>query len=115
MATTTAKLFGQSRPSDTNFATVYSRPASTESIVKQVTISNSTAGAATFRLCVDNDGNTYDESNNLYWDVTIDPNTSLNIGPKDCFIAMNTANGTIGFRSSVASALTCSIYGIETA
>jgi hypothetical protein len=113
MATTTAKLFGQSRPSDTNFATVYSRPASTESIVRQITIANQTTGSASFRLCIDDNGNTYDESNAHYWDVTIDPNTSVTF--TNLFIAMNTASGTIGFRSSVASALTCSIYGIETA
>lgn len=113
MATTTAKLFGQSRPSDTNFATVYSRPASTESIVRQITVANTTTGVATFRMCVDDDGNTYNESNAHYWDVSIDANTTVTF--TNLFIAMNTASGTIGFRTNTASALTISIYGIETA
>lgn len=109
MAWQEKQLF-QSRPSGTSAASVYSPPDSTTTIVKQIIIANTTVGAAAFRLCIDDDGTTYDETTALYWDVSIDANTTLQI---NCYIGMNNTNGNIAFRTDTASALTISGFGVE--
>lgn len=107
----TAKLLGQSAPSSTTAATAYSRPASTEAVIRNIVVCNTTAVSAAFRIFHHDSGTTYNAGTALFYDVTIAANTTVQI---DCFICMNTASGTIGVRTDTANSLTFSIYGIET-
>lgn len=104
------KLLGQARPGSTTAATLYSRPASTTVIIKTIVVANTTAAPETFRIFHDDDGTTYDQSNALFYDVAIAANTTTQV---DIFMAMATASGTIGVRTSTASALTFTAYGVE--
>lgn len=109
MAWQEKQLF-QSRINGTSLTSVYSPPDSTTTIVKQIFVANTTAGSLTFQLCVDDDGTTYSEATALYWNVTIDAYTTLQV---NCYICMNNTNGNIAFQNSTANGLTISGFGVE--
>ena len=104
------KQLAQARENSTNAVTVYSRPADTTSIVKTLIVCNTSGAACTYRLFFDDNGNTYDESTALVWDQTLSANETIII---DTFLAMATASGTIGYRNSVANAITITLFGSE--
>ena len=102
------KQIGQSRPSDTNFATLATLAASQDWINARIVVCNTTAGALTYRICHDEDGTTADEGTALAWDVSIAANTTaiLELG-----ICSQTTSGTVKVRSSSANGLTFTMYG----
>tara|TARA_Y100001938_G_scaffold56419_1_gene78620 strand:- start:211 stop:567 length:357 start_codon:yes stop_codon:yes gene_type:complete len=107
-----SSLLGQARPSDTNNATLYTASLKTE--IGRIIIANTSGSAATFRLFHDQGGSTYDESNALAFDVSI-ATGAIN----DALQSFQMGNGitlaptdTLGIRSSVANALTFTIYGV---
>jgi acetyltransferase-like isoleucine patch superfamily enzyme len=108
MANTYQQL-GQARENSTNAVSVYSPGASEEVIIKQIIVANTSGAAATVRMFHDNDGTTYDESTTVGWDVTIPANSVWDRGVTIC---MNNAAGNFAYRSSVANALTITIYGV---
>jgi len=105
------KQLGQLRPADTNAASLYSPPASTAARLTQLFVCNQTAGGETFRVFCDDDGTTYDQTTALYYDVAIAANVTSKI---DLALYMNDASGNLAIRSSTASALTFTMFGIET-
>lgn len=104
------KQLGQNRINSTTATSIYSPGASTTAIIKAVTICNQTAIAATFRLFLDDDGTTYDQTTSLYYDVAIGANTTVLI---DTYWPMNDANGNLATRSGTANALTFTVFGVE--
>lgn len=104
------KQLGQARENSTNAASVYSPAADTTAIIKSIVICNQSGADATFRLFLDDDGTTYDESTALYWDITIPANGSV---PLDTYYTMNNSSGNLAYRSSVANALTITVFGAE--
>lgn len=104
------KQLGQARENSTNAVSVYSPGASTTAIIKGITLANTSGADATFRLFVDDNGTTYDESTSLAWDVDILADQMITL---DCFIAMNDATGNFAYRSSVANAITITLFGAE--
>ena len=102
---------GQLRPANTTAASLYS-PASGETQVTALHISNTSAAAATFRVFHDDDGTTYDETTALYWDVTVAAGDAVTI-TWDKGLYMNDATGNLAVRTSVADALTFTLYGLE--
>jgi len=104
------KQLGQARENSTNAVSVYSPGASTTTIIKSVVVCNQSAAAATFRIFLDDDGTTYDQTTALYYDVSIPADTTVQI---DTYWPMNDATGNIAYRSSVANALTITVFGVE--
>jgi hypothetical protein len=104
----TLQQLAQSRPGNTNAASVYSPSSGQEILIKSIIISNTTASSAKFRIFHDDDGSTYDETTSLYWDIEVPPNTSANI---EMNIMMNVDAGNLAIRTDTASALTFSLYG----
>jgi len=104
------KQLGQLRPANTTAASLYSPGAGVTAIVKSVWICNTTASPVTFRIFADDDGTTYDETTALFWDVTVEGNTTIEL---DTFMALNDATGNLAVRTSVASALTFTAFGAE--
>ena len=106
-----SSLLGQARPSDTNAATLYTATLKTE--IGRIIIANTSGSAATFRLFHDQGGSTYDESNALAFDVSIAGGA---INDAQSFQMGNgitlAVTDTLGIRSSVANALTFTIYGV---
>lgn len=79
-------------------------------IVKSIWICNTTGTSATFRIFVDDDGTTYDESTALFWDVSINGNATIEL---NTFIALDNSLGNLAVRTSVANALTFTAFGAE--
>ncbi len=104
------KILGQLRPSNTTATSVYSPPVNTIGIIKSITICNTTGSAVTFRVFLDDDGTTYDESTALFYDVTINANETIT---DVAFRGMNNSSGNLAVRTSSANALTFTVAGAE--
>lgn len=104
------KQLGQARENSANAVSVYSPGASTTAIIKGIIIANTSGSASTYRLFLDDDGTTYDESTALAWDILIAADSVVHI---DTFHAMNNSSGNFAYRSSVANALTITLFGVE--
>lgn len=108
------KQLGQSRPSDTTAVSLYS-PASgiVSAEITSLFVANTTGSAATYRIFIDDDGTTYDQSTALAYDVSLAANTFTEIlsGSK---VFMNNASGNLAVRAGTGNALTFTVFGIET-
>ncbi len=106
---TTFKVLGQSAPTDTNNANLYTVPAATSAIISTISISNVTGSTATARVFVRVAGATAAVSNAIVYDVSIAANstTAMTLG-----ITM-AATDVISVRSSTANALTFMAFGQE--
>jgi len=104
------KVLGQSRPADLNPVAIYTPPTGRIGIIRHILICNTSGASATYRLFLDSDGTTYDESTALFWDITVAANTTIATVAQ----AWDLRNpGNLAVRSSVASALTFTVFGIE--
>lgn len=104
------KQLGQLRPANTTAASLYSPDANLTGIAKNLVVSNTTAIETTFRVFVDDDGTTYDETTALFFDVPLKGNTTVLI---DMYAAMNDPTGNFAVRTGTASALTFTLFGAE--
>ena len=104
------KQLGQLRPGTTSAVSIYSPPASTTWVVKNLVVCNTTASSATFRVFHDEDGTTYDETTALFYDVPINANETLTF--TSLMAGSNTA-GNVAVRTDTASALNFTLYGME--
>ena len=104
------KQLAQARENSTNAASVYSPGASTTAIIKTLNLCNTSGATVTFRVFLDADGTTYDESTAQFWDIAMAADETVQL---DVFWAMDTAAGNLAYRSSVSNAITISVYGAE--
>lgn len=104
------KQLGQHRINSTTATSLYSPGASTTAVIKSVVICNQTSSADTFRLFVDDDGTTYDQTTSLYYDTDIAANTTIQI---DTYWPMNDANGNLATQNATANAITFTAFGVE--
>lgn len=102
------KQLAQARENSTNAVSVYSPGANETAIIKSIVICNTSGSTRTFRIFLDDDGVTYDETTALYWDVVIDRESTTQI---DTYWCMNDQNGNLAYRSSAANALTITVFG----
>lgn len=107
---TLQKQLGQARPSDTNAASIYSPPARTFGIVRNVVICNNTGSAATYRIFHDADGTTYDQSTALAYDVSLSANTTTIL---EVYWPASQSAGNFAVRSGTGNALSFTFYGDE--
>jgi hypothetical protein len=104
------KMLGQLRPADTTAATLYTKAQDSKVWLDQLFICNTTGSPATYRVCIDEDGSTYDETTALYWDVDLATKVSIVI---DLKAYLDTASGSVGVRSGTSDALTFTLFGEE--
>ncbi len=110
MTTLQEKQLGQLRPANTTAASLYSPPAATTWVGKNLVVCNTSASSALFRVFHDEDGTTYDETTALFWDVSISAGETVSITG---LMAGYTNAGNIGVRTDTANALTFTLYGAE--
>lgn len=106
-----SRYLNQLRPADQSATTIFTAASETEII--KLFVCNTTGTAAKYRVFHDDDGSTYDQSNALYYDESISPNTTecpLQSQGVGAGLSVS-ANGTIGVRSDTTNALTFTIYG----
>jgi len=104
------KMLGQLRPADTTAATLYTKAQDSKVWLDQLFVCNTTAGAIACRVCVDEDGSTYDETTALYWDKSVGANDTLVV---DLHAYLETDTGSVGVRTATGDALNFTLFGEE--
>lgn len=102
---------GQSRPGNTTAASLYSPADGVQTKIVSITVCNTTASGAAFRLFHDEDGTTYDQTTALWYDAAIAANTTVEL---EIVIFMVGPDGNLAIRTDTADALTFTVYGEET-
>ena len=74
---TTYKVLGQSAPSATTDTTLYTVPASTETVVSTIAVANRAATNATFRIAIRPDGASIANQHYIVYDAPISPNETI--------------------------------------
>lgn len=100
----------QARENSTNAVSVHSATLSYRDNIETIMLCNTSGSAATFRLFFDADGTTYDETTALYWDTTLAANSTLIIDLNHG-LYLDKSTGNLAYRSSVANAITISVWG----
>lgn len=101
---------GQARPGNTTAVSLYSPAANITATIDTVVVCNTSGASASFRLFLDHDGTTYNQTTALIYDLVVlaDSTTIVN-GP----IYMNLSTGNLAVRTDTGNALTFTAYGIE--
>ena len=73
---TTYKVLGQSNPSATTATTLYTCPASTQTVISTITICNQAASAGTYRIAVRPNGATLATEHYIVFDATVGANST---------------------------------------
>lgn len=107
-------ILAQSRPSDTTAASAYS--PSTNTIRAEITlivVCNTSGSAAKFRVFIDEDGTTYDESTALFWDINVPADTTVEVLDRHSSYWMTKSASNLAVRTDTASAFTFTVFGME--
>jgi hypothetical protein len=106
---TTYKILGQSEPSDTNVADLYTVPSDTEAIVSTLVVANTSGTARTFRLFVREAGAAAGKENAIAYDTQISANSQV------AFTLGLTLSATdiLSVRSETANSITFQAFGSE--
>ena len=104
------KTLGQTQPTTTFAASLYSPGASTTAIIRRILVCNTTAAANTFSIYLDDDGSTYNDTTALYRDTAITANSTTEI---KTFIAMDDSSGNLAVQASANSTVTFTAFGGE--
>ena len=105
------KQLSQARENSTNAVSVYVVPTgSIYTEIDTILICNTSGAEALVRVFLDDDGTTYSEATALLWDVPIPGGDTLELG---YLIYMANLSGHLAYRSSVANALTITVFGEE--
>jgi hypothetical protein len=97
-------------PLTTSYVTMYTVPASTTTIIKEILLANTTAGAVTASVSVVPSAGTASTSNNILGGVNIDPNSTIVVELHTLLIT----GDFISAKASAGSAVNIMISGVET-
>ena len=108
------KILGQLRPADTNAASLYSPGANISAEITALLVCNQSGSVAAFRVFLDDDGTTYDQTTALFYDVSLGAGLTFKI-PENGVAGWGMSNpaGNLAVRSSVNDALTFTVFGRE--
>ncbi len=102
------RLLGQLRPTDTNATSIYS--PDDYAIIDRILVCNQGGITPKFRIFLDDDGTTYDETTAIYWDICMKADETIEIdGP----LFMADSSGNLAVRTDTASDLTFTVFGRE--
>lgn len=101
---------GQARENSTNAVSVYSPASGVRGIIKNISLCNTTASMVTFRIFLDNNGTTYDQSTARYYDAPLPGNSTLEL---IVWWPMADSTGNLAYQSGVANAITITVDGVE--
>jgi hypothetical protein len=109
MPTYTPTRLAQSNVASTTETTVYTVPAATSVIIKQVVVANVTATAAVTSLSLVASGGTAGVTNRIYEQVSIPANSTVVFD----LAQVLATGGFISVKQGTASAITTTISGVE--
>ena len=104
------KCLSQVRTTSTSAVVLYSPARGIVTEIQTIVVSNSDAGTALYHLFHDDDGETWDESTNIAWEVSKATNT---VDVITLTLWMSDPNGSLACQQNTASAFTFTVYGIE--
>lgn len=102
------RQLGQSRPANTSAASVYNSTEGAPYVIENITICNTSDSAALASIYHDEDGTTYDQSTAVMYQASIPANKTVHY---EGYISGYKATGNVAVQSSVANALTFTLYG----
>jgi hypothetical protein len=102
------KQLVQARENSTNAASIYANSNDTRQAQLFIKIANVSTTNAYCRVFNDDSGSTFDQSTAIFYDFLIRPGETLEVD----HVLVNNTSARIGYRSSVANALTITVYGI---
>ena len=106
---------GQLRPANTTAASIFSPGSGETGHIKGIFICNLTALVVKYRLFVDDDGSTFDETTALFFDIEIKANATHVLKLSGFEISMDDETGNFGVRTDTNNALNFTLFGgIET-
>ncbi len=103
-------ILAQSRPANTTAVSAYSPGASVRTKITRVLVCNTDSSSHDFRIFLDADGTTYDESTALFFDEALAATTTREI-EGDWWMDNSSAN--LAVRTDTNNAFTFTIFGIE--
>ena len=94
----------------TSPVSMYSPGANIETVIKQITICNTSDSVVKLSIFRDNSGTTYDKTTAVKYEQDVQPKTSelWNV-----YFCMNDATGNIAIKSDIINSLTITLDGIE--
>ncbi len=107
---TVGRILAQSRPGNTTAVSVHSPLASSYTKITRIIVCNTASTTQKFRIFLDNDGTTYDETTALFWDITTPTDTTVEI---KAGWWMDNSSGNLAVRTDSASAFTFTVFGEE--
>jgi len=104
------KVLGQLDLTDATLTTLYTCPASTETVISTIVIANRASAADTFRLALRTDGDAISDKHYLAYDVPVSANdsTTLTLG-----VAMQATDVLSARAGGTASELSFNAFGAE--
>ena len=106
---TTNKQLGQA-VATTSAASIYSPAASTETVIKQITVCNTSNNIVKLSLFRDDDGTTYDTTTAVKYEQDIQAKSTE---MWDVYYCMNNSAGNFAIEAGASSSLTITLDGIE--
>ena len=103
------KQLGQGVAS-TTATSIYSPAADTETVIKQITICNTTNNIVTLSLYRDDDGTTYDTTTAIKYQVDVPAKATEQW---DVYYCMNNSAGNIAIEAGATNSLCVTLDGIE--
>ena len=104
------ETLAQIRPSNTTATSAYSPGSSVRTKITRVLVCNTTASPHDFRIFLDVDGTTYDETTALFFDEALAANTTREIEGNWW---LDKAAGNLAVRTDTNDAFTFTVFGIE--
>jgi hypothetical protein len=105
---TVYKVLGQSNPTANTLTTIYTVPASTQTVISTVSICNQSANAATFRLAVQPTGTTIAAKHYINYDTPLPGNDTITLT-----IGMTLGNTDIISANTTSPNVSFSVFGSE--
>lgn len=102
------KQLGQVRPADTTPLELYSPTNRDRCVIHNIIVCNTTSSSTTYRIFVDEDGTTVDETTAIAYDIPIDGNTT---DMWQAHIYMNDPAGRLSVATGSGNALTFTANG----
>ena len=105
----TNKMLGQA-VATTSPVSIYNPGASTESVIKQITVCNTSTNIVTVSIYRDDDGTTYDTTTAVNYQQSVPAKSTVHF---DVYYCMNDSSGNIAIEAGASSSLTITLDGIE--
>lgn len=109
---TIGAILAQSRPSDTTAVSAYSPASGVHTEITQILVCETAGNTPTYRIFLDNDGTTYDQTTALFYDNAMAANTTEELIQHGSWWMTN-SSGNLAVRTSAGDELTFTVFGVE--